>query len=135
MRSLTITRNEPGAAPTYARVLHCSQSPYTGYQRYMKWRGFVNTPGKGDPSVFKYINRSPLVYLTKPLQEWIFGLIREASEGVMTEAELKKAWENLTAWKKAFNNKRGREQGYADYILHVNEDAKQGLGCEGVLAT
>lgn len=121
--------------PIFARVRHCSQSPYTGLKRYMTWRGFVEGTGRGDPSVFKYINRSELVYLTKPLQEWIFGLIREASEGTMTEEELRLSWKNLTAWNKAFTNKKGREQGYADYILHVNEGARRGLGCEGVIAT
>lgn len=133
--TVSVTPHQAEEQPTFAQVLHCSQTPYTGYRRYMTWRDFVETTGKGDPSVFKYINRGGLVYLTKLYQEWIFGLFREASEGQMTEAQLKTAWTNATAWNKAFNNKRGREQGFADYILHVNENAKQGLGCEGVMCT
>lgn len=121
----------------YAQVLHCSQSPVTDYQRYMTWRGFVETTGKGDPSVFQLLATAKQmpIFLTKQMQEWIYGLLKESANGTMTEAQLLNAWRNLTAWNKAFNNKKGREQGFADYILHENEGSQQGLGYLPVIAT
>lgn len=129
--------NAVQVGPQYARVRHCSESPVTGYRRYMTWRGFVETTGKGDPSVFQItqIPDTGVIYLTPTMQRWIFGLLKESAWGTMTEAQLLKAWENLTAWNKAFTNKKGREQGFADYILHVNETSSQGLGYVPVIAT
>lgn len=124
----------PAPPVRFARVRHCIQSPVTGYRRYMDWRGFT---GKGDPSVFKGIatKTTKPIFLTKALQQWIFSQIVLSAEGHMTLQQMEKVWENLTAWNKAFTNKGGREQGYADYILHVNENARQGLRAENIMGT
>ncbi len=121
----------------YAQVLHCSQSPVTGYRRYMSWRDFVQTTGRGDPSVFQLVGGGGLspIALTPELQRWLYGLIGESAQGTMTANELKNAWRNLTAWNKAFTNKGGTKQGYADYILGINTDAAEGIVYQPVIAT
>lgn len=132
--TVTLTRREYSG---YAQVRHCSQSPVTGYKTYMDWRFDQRNAGWGDPSVFQVLGLPEVkpIFLTRQMQEWMFGLLRESAGGLMTEDALKRAWANLTAWNKAFTNKAGTKQGYADYILHINEDAPQGLGYQPVIAT
>jgi hypothetical protein len=130
--AVTYDKRAEAIKPIFARVLHCSQSPYTGYKRYMDWRGFA---GKGDPSVFKYVQKNDkIVIMTRQIQQWIFGLIRESAEGSMTEAQLITSWTSLTANARAFNDGGGRDQGYADYILHVNE-GKEGMKAQPIMCT
>lgn len=132
--TLPLNPEIPAPPVRFGRVRHCIQSPVTGYQRYMDWRGFH---GNGDPSVFKYIasKTTKPIFLTKALQQWIFSQIVLSAEGHMTLDQMHKVWQNMTAWNKAFTNKGSREQGYADYILHENENARQGLRCENIMGT
>lgn len=126
--------NLPPVESRFAFVQHYSQSKLWGFKNYMDAHNFT---GPGDPSVYQWIatQTTKVVYMPRRLQELVFSFTVAAAEGTMSLNELKIAWKNLTAWNKALNNKKGIKQGYADYILGENLDAKQGLGAQNVLIT
>lgn len=122
--------NAPKPPKRFAFVQHCFQSKKADYKNYMDWRGFR---GMGDPSCYQWINTKTTksIQLNRYMQELIHGFNVTSAQGTMTEAELKNDWKNLTAWNKAFTNK-GNNRNYddpkfADYILGIGENLRQGI--------
>jgi hypothetical protein len=91
---------------------------------------YTNVPQRfgGIPSVFQLVQTATQkpVSLTKPLQEWWFGLLMANKPLWMARHEVVDCWRNLTSGMKAFTNKTGWDSdhgecaGYADYIQGLN---------------
>lgn len=58
--------------------------------------------------------------MTEPWQWFWFDLLKRACPSTWTDAQVKSAWANLTHGARAFTNKHGWNDGYQDYINHVN---------------
>lgn len=58
--------------------------------------------------------------LTEPLQWYWYGLLRANAPAAWTDTQVKAAWKSLTHGGRAFTNKHGWNNGYADYVNGVN---------------
>lgn len=125
----------PPVERRFAFVEHYINSKLWNYKNYMDAHGFF---GLGDPSVYQWISTktTKVVYMHKQLQELVhsFNVMAAMGSG-MTPFDVIKVWKNLTAWNRAFNNKKGTRQGFADYIQGENLGASQGIGAQPVLIT
>ncbi len=112
----TVLRPKPGYSG-FGQVLPCSQSPVTDFRRYMNWRFGNNKPGANDPSCWKYpFKNERYLFLSEEQELWWYGLLVECAQGRISEAQIKKAWENLVMPKKAFTNNKSDDYGMG-YIL------------------
>lgn len=76
----------------------------------------------GLPDTCKFLNAA-WIPLTESLQWYWFGLMKKYAPADWTNTQLKAAWKSLTHGARAFTNKHGWNDGYADYINNVNVDA------------
>jgi len=67
---------------------------------------------------------SERVRLTEPFQRLWFDLLKEASNNNIPDAILKERWAEITEHGRALTDNFAAQQGYRDYILELNLDAK-----------
>ena len=80
----------------------------------------------GIPDVFQLFQTSTQqpTKLTRELQFWMKRLFDECMADVMTDKEIVTCWKNTFRGMRAFTNKFGPDNGFADYIQGVNLDAE-----------
>lgn len=114
----------------FARLFHCSQTSVTGYKTYMHWRFGNTNSGIGLPSCFKYpFAKETYLRPTREMEEWWFGLLKQASQDTMTGAQLETAWRNLVNPKKAFTN--NRDLSAWGYRINGNQLRMEPIICTG----
>jgi len=123
--------------PRYARLKHDHE--LYGMDRIL-WKsvteGFALTTKqkiqRGDPETVRLLY-SDHVNLTKKDQEFWFALLKLAAPH-LTDAQLRRGFASLTAHDRCYTNKRGTENGYADYINNVNVNRwTRGVGFETII--
>lgn len=114
--------------PCYAQILtHVEWTEKMGlpvqnilqYENVAQWAG-------GMPDVFQLIqlpDQRP-VTMTRGLQEWAFSLMEEAAPSHFTRDDVITCWASTNRGMRAYYNKTGWDDGFADYIQGINLDAE-----------
>jgi len=82
-----------------------------------------NEPGIPDVFQLKQTKDQQPVSLNLKLQKWMKGLFDECMDGI-PESDIINAWHKTFRGMRAFTNKFGPDNGYADYIQGLNTDAE-----------
>jgi hypothetical protein len=114
--------------PCYAQILNHVQWTAKMGLPVQNILDYTNVPARfgGIPSVFQLVQTAMQkpVSLTKALQEWMFGLLEENAPTWYTRDQIVQAWANLYNGMKAYTNKTGWDNGYADYIQKLNLESE-----------
>lgn len=122
--------------PRYARLKHDHELYHADR---ILWKsvteGFALTVAqkkkRGDPETVRLLH-SDHVSLTRRDQDFWFALLKLAAPH-LSDLKLRKGFASLTAHDRCYTNKRGTENGYADYINGVNLDSRKGIGFESII--
>jgi len=118
---------------TFAQIKHWGQTGL--YNSYKDFRGFTYSIDTGLPSVWKVISeaKDSIIYLSKEAQLKIMEIIRRSTDG-LSESQQIAIWKNLTKGNIAYANRRGWDNGYADFIQGTNLTS-QGIGLEPIVTS
>ena len=106
----------------WARVCHWHERYSLSYVAYHRSQDPAYAPAAlGMPAVVKFeLPDGKSVSLTEPIQRTWFNEIQRLSKWSMPTSDYMDCWRHLTDGGRAFTNKAGTVQGYADYVLRVN---------------
>ena len=107
----------PTTGRTFAYVLKNFERPGIGVSRPTYNRSAKNSAGLPDTVKLLECRWIPM---TREMQEFWFAQLVQSAGGSMTFKELKNAWAGLTVGWRAYTNRHGWDNGYADYINGVN---------------
>jgi hypothetical protein len=119
----------PPTGRTFAYVYRNFERPGIGVSRPTQNGSALKVGGLPDTVKLLECRWIPL---TRSMQEFWFAQLVQSAGGSMTFKELKSAWASLTCGWRAYTNRHGWDNGYADYINGVNTN-RSPMGFEPIL--
>jgi hypothetical protein len=129
IRAETAVDIPPPTGRIFARVLRNFEHPGIGVSRPTQNGSALKVGGLPDTVKLLECRWIPL---TRAMQEFWFAQLVQSAGGTMSPKELKSAWAALTCGWRAYTNRHGWDNGYADFINGVNI-GKAPMGFEPII--